>query len=64
MELVKKSSLTYKWSITDSSGKVMKPEEVIIYQNSIGVSTDLLNRNSLYSVFVDVTDGVAWGNAT
>jgi len=42
----------------------MKPDEVIIYQNSIGVRTQLLNRNSLYYVYVEVTDGVSWGNAT
>ena len=42
----------------DSSGKVMKANEVQIYQNSIGVSTDLMNRNSLYSVVVSVTDGL------
>jgi hypothetical protein len=43
---------------------MMRPEEVIIYQNSIGVRTQLLNRNSLYYVYVEVTDGVSWGNAT
>jgi hypothetical protein len=42
----------------------MKDNEVMIYQNSIGVKTALLNRNSLYSVYVEVTDGVSWGNAT
>jgi hypothetical protein len=42
----------------------MTAKEVIVYQNSIGVLTSLLNRNTLYSVFVSVTDGVSWGNAT
>lgn len=64
MEVVRQSQLTYSWQISDSSGKVMNDNEVSIYQNSIGVTTDKLNRNSLYSVFVAVTDGKAWGNAT
>jgi hypothetical protein len=64
MGSVNKSNLKYKWRISDSSGKIMKDNEVMIYQNSIGVKTALLNRNSLYSVYVEVTDGVSWGNAT
>lgn len=64
MGLVKKSNLTYKWVIRDSSGNVMQPNQVTIYQNSIGILTSLLNRNSLYYVFVAVTDGTYWGNAT
>ena len=36
----------------------------MIYQNSIGVSTNLMNRNSLYTVYVQITDGVSWGNAS
>jgi len=42
----------------------MSDSEVSIYQNSIGVSTDLMNRNTLYYVVVKVTDGTSWGNAT
>lgn len=64
MDSVIRANLKYKWSISDSSGKVMKDSEVMIYQNSIGVLTSLLNRNTLYSVYVEVTDGVSWGNAT
>jgi hypothetical protein len=64
MRDVNRNNLKYTWSISDSSGKVMKPSEVVIYQNSIGVLTSLLNRNTLYSVYVEVTDGVRWGNAT
>lgn len=64
MDQVVQSNLKYTWSIKDSSEKMMKPDEVIIYQNSIGVRTQLLNRNSLYYVYVEVTDGVSWGNAT
>lgn len=64
MGSVNRNSLTYKWSISDSAGKVMQAKDVIIYQNSIGVQTSLLNRNTLYSVTVNVTDGVRWGNAT
>ncbi len=56
--------MKYTWSIKDSSEKTMKDNEVQIYQNSIGVKTSLLNRNSLYYVYVEVSDGVSWGNAT
>lgn len=61
---VNRNNLKYTWQISDSSGKVMKASEVFIYQNSIGVLTSQLNRNTLYSVYVQVTDGVRWGNAT
>lgn len=42
----------------------MKPHEVNIYENSIGMSTDLLNRNTLYTVSVQVNDTVSYGNAS
>jgi hypothetical protein len=61
---VNRNNLKYAWKISDSSGKVFKATELIVYQNSIGVLTSLLNRNTLYSVYVEVTDGVRWGNAT
>jgi hypothetical protein len=61
---VNKANLLYTWQIYDSSGKYMTDQQVNIYQNSIGVSTNLMNRNSLYSVVVQVTDGKNWGNAT
>lgn len=64
MEEVNRNNLKYTWQITDSSGKEMKATDVFVYQNSIGVLTSLLNRNTLYSVYVEVTDGVRWGNAT
>ena len=64
MGSVNRNNLTYTWKISDSSGKVFKSTELIVYQNSIGVLTSLLNRNTLYSVYVEVTDGVRWGNAT
>lgn len=31
MELVKRNNLTYSWMISDSSGKVMKDNEVNVY---------------------------------
>jgi hypothetical protein len=64
MREVNRNNLKYTWQISDSSGKVMNANEVFIYQNSIGVLTSKLNRNTLYSVYVEVTDGVRWGNAT
>lgn len=64
MGIVNRANLKYSWSISDSSGKVMSASDVNVYQNSIGMLTSLLNRNTLYSVFVNVTDGVSWGNAT
>ena len=64
MGKINRNNLKYAWKISDSSGKVFKSTELIVYQNSIGVLTSLLNRNTLYSVYVEVTDGVRWGNAT
>jgi hypothetical protein len=64
MGSVNRNNLTYTWKISDSSGKVFKATELSVYQNSIGVLTSLLNRNTLYSVYVEVTDGVRRGYAT
>lgn len=64
MDIVNRNNLKYTWKISDSSGKAFNTTSLIVYQNSIGVLTSLLNRNTLYSVYVEVTDGVRWGNAT
>ena len=64
MAIVKQASLTYSWQIYDTSGKIFSDSEVSVYQNSIGISTNLMSRNSDYYVVVKVTDGKAWGNAT
>jgi hypothetical protein len=64
MGSVNRNNLTYTWKISDSSGKVFKATELSVYQNSIGVLTSLLNRNTLYSVYVEVTDGTRRGYAT
>lgn len=58
------ANLQYKWWVTDSSGNVIPSNQVVIYQNSMGVSTKQMSRNSLYTVYVNVTDGLSWGYAS
>lgn len=62
--VAKVANLKYTWWISDSNGNLFTSNQVEIYQNSIGVSTNLMNRNSLYTVYVQITDGVSWGNAS
>lgn len=56
-----KDTLTYQWNIYDSSGLSLDQTNLIINFNSIGVYTAQLNRFSVYTVEVNVTDGHYFG---
>ena len=49
------SSITYKWSVKDSSGQSLDQDSLTIYQNSLGIPTSLIERSNVYTVEANVS---------
>jgi len=56
---VNRQNLQFTWSIKDASGAALSA--AVTSFNSLGIETSILKRYDVYSVEVNVTDGVLFG---
>ena len=56
----KHDALAFKWAV-QTSGQAFDSQYLQVFNNSIGINSSVLSQNSIYTVLLNVTDGVKSG---